>query len=451
MHLPLAFSIHHFISSVGADAGFAAIIGLAILVLLYFAQARETTTLRDEAISASQRVEQLERRVAQLGGPPVAPAPETATSSPQAGASGPAAPGAPAGGARVAPARPVANPVPTATPGAERAPLPPSGSASTSSPAAPAGVGAPALADATRLIPTAQPAPEAGQWSAHAGQPWQPAAAAAREATPPRENEATRQAPLTGQGKAPPEAEPPREETVRRRDAPAALATPPPATAAAGAGQTQSASESPPAPVAGIDGGGPSRSRPAASGPPRQLPPEMHIRDGSRSPGPMSRGQRGPTKRWLSALLGVLLLAGVIAVLLVVTSGGGTSHSAARGTRNTNAPAARAGFNPASVTVAVLNGTDVSQLAHRVEQKLARSGYKGGTVATAADQTHATSVVAYLPGYQSNAEHVASSLGLPTSAVQPVDQSARAIACPPPSACGASVVVTVGSDLASTK
>ena len=40
--IPFALSVHHFINSVGADAGFAAIIGLAILVLLYFAQARET-------------------------------------------------------------------------------------------------------------------------------------------------------------------------------------------------------------------------------------------------------------------------------------------------------------------------------------------------------------------------------------------------------------------------
>jgi hypothetical protein len=150
--------------------------------------------------------------------------------------------------------------------------------------------------------------------------------------------------------------------------------------------------------------------------------------------------------------LGVLLLAGVVAVLVVVTSGGGSPH-AAGATRSTNAPAARANgaFNPASVTVAVLNGTDVSQLGHRVQQKLNQAGYKGATVATAADQTHNATVVAYLPGYQSNAVHVASSLGLSQTAVQPVDQSARAIACPPASACGASVVVTVGSDLASTK
>jgi hypothetical protein len=148
--------------------------------------------------------------------------------------------------------------------------------------------------------------------------------------------------------------------------------------------------------------------------------------------------------------VGILLLAVVIAVLLVVTSGGGSSHHAAA-TRSTNAPALKGGFSPAAVTVAVLNGTDVSQLAHRVQQKLTRTGFKAGAVATAADQTHSTTVVAYMPGSQGNATHVASSLGLPSSSVQPVDQSARAIACPPATACAANVVVTVGSDLASTR
>src|SRR5205814_456222 len=47
--IPFAFSVHHFINSVGADAGFASLIGLAILVLLYFSQARETAALREQA------------------------------------------------------------------------------------------------------------------------------------------------------------------------------------------------------------------------------------------------------------------------------------------------------------------------------------------------------------------------------------------------------------------
>ncbi|HWK16234.1 MAG TPA: hypothetical protein VNR66_02160, partial [Solirubrobacteraceae bacterium] len=61
-----AFSVHNFINSVGADAGFAAIIGLAILVLLYFAQARETASLRENAKEAAARIMELERRLAQL-------------------------------------------------------------------------------------------------------------------------------------------------------------------------------------------------------------------------------------------------------------------------------------------------------------------------------------------------------------------------------------------------
>src|SRR5690348_8981410 len=64
--IPLAFSVHHFISSVGADAGFAAIIGLAIPVFLYFAQARETATLRDQAAESAQHIQELEERITHL-------------------------------------------------------------------------------------------------------------------------------------------------------------------------------------------------------------------------------------------------------------------------------------------------------------------------------------------------------------------------------------------------
>src|SRR5664279_4351955 len=82
MTIPYALSVSHFINSVGADAGFAAIIGLAILVLLYFAQARETATLRDQAADHADHVQHLEYRIAQLarGGVP-APAPAPAQTS----------------------------------------------------------------------------------------------------------------------------------------------------------------------------------------------------------------------------------------------------------------------------------------------------------------------------------------------------------------------------------
>src|SRR5881227_3857251 len=112
-----AFSVHNFISSVGADAGFAAIIGLAVLILLYFAHARETANLREQAALLTQRLQQAEARVAQL-------------SRAQAAASQAPSP-APA------PAPALAYPALV--------------------PAAPAGMAAPALAAATRVVPLVAP------------------------------------------------------------------------------------------------------------------------------------------------------------------------------------------------------------------------------------------------------------------------------------------------------
>ncbi|HEY2737774.1 MAG TPA: hypothetical protein VGK45_05175, partial [Thermoanaerobaculia bacterium] len=94
----------------GADAGFAAIIGLAILVFLYFAQARETSTLREQAAESFQHLEELEARIAQLSrsgsgtgaitSPPApAPAPAGIGRTAARSASGPAIAAAQAGAA----------------------------------------------------------------------------------------------------------------------------------------------------------------------------------------------------------------------------------------------------------------------------------------------------------------------------------------------------------------
>src|ERR1700760_2791631 len=102
---PLALSVHHFVNSVGADAGFAAIIGLAILVLLYFAQARETANLREQAYESAQRVAQLEARLTSLARQQTvagqgAPARAGAVRAPGAAAPPPAPPAACGGAAR---------------------------------------------------------------------------------------------------------------------------------------------------------------------------------------------------------------------------------------------------------------------------------------------------------------------------------------------------------------
>jgi hypothetical protein len=139
-------------------------------------------------------------------------------------------------------------------------------------------------------------------------------------------------------------------------------------------------------------------------------------------------------------------------VLFAVTSVGGSKHPQNAPTSNSpgTGHAGGAAFKPSAVTVAVLNGTAVNHLAHRVAAKLAARGYKMGTIATAANQTETTTVVAFLTGRddRTDALHVARALGLKRSALVPIDPSTLQVACPTSSACAANVVVTVGSDMA---
>src|SRR5215218_1335518 len=101
-----AISVSDQIEKYGAYAGLAAIVGLGVLSLLYFAQAREVKRLREWAGRAPERAAELEARVAadaqrRMTQPPVSPgAPATPAAAQQAGA--PVAPGAPATAAAAA-------------------------------------------------------------------------------------------------------------------------------------------------------------------------------------------------------------------------------------------------------------------------------------------------------------------------------------------------------------
>jgi LytR cell envelope-related transcriptional attenuator len=419
MTIPYALSVSHFVSTVGSDAGFAAIIGLAILVLLFFAQARETATLREEAASAAEQVRQLEYRLGQLARG-VAPAPAPAR--------------APANAPPAALARPHTAAQPAAAPAASRtvppghAPVP-----GAPAPAAPAGLGAPALASATRLIP----AFDAGAISIRAaGAPAATTGAAG----------AAGAAGVAG-GSA----------TAAGRGGGAAVMTPagpPPATTAGVANGVSSGRTSVPAPV--------------AAGPPLragQAPPRPPLRNGAgRPPAPAPRRASGPPPRsgargLVLALAGLAAVAVVVVALLVLTSGGtSSSHSSSSAAPISNAPTAKshhrtgqthAALKPSAVTVGVLNGTSTTNLAHDISVKLGNAGYKLGRIATATDQTQTATVIGYLSGQRRGALLVAKSLGLGPASVQPVDQSNQAVACPQSASCTAQVVVTIGSDLGS--
>jgi hypothetical protein len=120
----LGLSLQSLIDKAGAYAGLASLLGLAVLSLLYFAQAREVRRLRDWAGRSPERAQELEERVASQA--------DAARQAAAAPAPTPAA--RPASAAPAAPAAQVLSP-------------------------APAGLAAPALASATRFVPPATPAP----------------------------------------------------------------------------------------------------------------------------------------------------------------------------------------------------------------------------------------------------------------------------------------------------
>jgi hypothetical protein len=153
------------------------------------------------------------------------------------------------------------------------------------------------------------------------------------------------------------------------------------------------------------------------------------------------------------ALVGLLLLGAIVAVLVVVTSNNGGSTQAHSSSTISKAPKTKKHrhgrtppLTPAQVTVAVLNGTSTTNLAHDISLRLTNVGYKPGTIATATDQTQTATTVGYLPGQRRAAQIVARSLNLGSTSIQPVTQTNQAVACPQSTSCPAQVVVTVGSD-----
>jgi hypothetical protein len=151
---------------------------------------------------------------------------------------------------------------------------------------------------------------------------------------------------------------------------------------------------------------------------------------------------------------GLVVIGALVFALLSLTSGGGNTPARTAPPRTTNAPAPgtrthrAAAVNPSSVTVSVLNGTPTNAVAKTIAQRLVGDGYRQGLVANAPDQTHTSTVVAYLTGFRRDALAVAKSLGLGATAVSPVDANTQSVACPQTATCTSEVVVTVGSDLA---
>jgi hypothetical protein len=167
---------------------------------------------------------------------------------------------------------------------------------------------------------------------------------------------------------------------------------------------------------------------------------------------PAPRRSRG--RLLLGALVGALGLAAVAAGVIILTSSSKKSSSA--GSSSTNAAltshrtrSSLLAVRPSTVTVSVLNGTDMQGLAGDISKRLVAGGYRKGAVTNALDQTQTTTVIQYLPQDRRDALAVATALKLTQSAVRPIDSSTQKIACSAsPLGCNSAVVVTVGHDLA---
>jgi hypothetical protein len=119
--------------------------------------------------------------------------------------------------------------------------------------------------------------------------------------------------------------------------------------------------------------------------------------------------------------------------------GGGGSDQASNGDEDGEK---RRPVVPGNVTVAVLNGTTVPNLAKQVGDQVESHGFVLGTVANSADQEQqrAESVVLYAPGHQREARAVNKRLGIGQR--EPIDPASQELAG------DATVVVIAGADLA---
>ncbi|HZL48474.1 MAG TPA: LytR C-terminal domain-containing protein, partial [Solirubrobacteraceae bacterium] len=221
-----------------------------------------------------------------------------------------------------------------------------------------------------------------------------------------------------------------------------------------------------------------SQSRPPApTDPPRSTPVGATVRTDAATRqaerlGAESRARRpdprggSPAPRRSPARATALIVGGVIvvvAVLAVVLSSGGGGKSSSQGStggqtavstagaththrqpssHHSETSSAPAAASPASTSVAVLNGTNTTGLAHGLSKALQQSGYSQATPLNGSPAgTHATTVVEYTSGHRADAQGVASALGV--TQVQPMETEVASLAG------AATVVVLAGADKAS--
>jgi LytR cell envelope-related transcriptional attenuator len=419
------------IQEIGSYAGFAAVIGLAVLSALYFSQARDVKRLREWAGRAPERAtapappaSQPQRVVAQpiarpapgQPGPvvprPPGPLPATPAAAPAQAASTGAAPvvsgPGPATPAAGAPPPPDADQDESGTgqtePGAEQGP------------AADDAERGPASTDQADGADSEAPASDTGSTSQDTvvADPVEPPDADGGNGAAGPSGEGD-DFPDTGEWTPEDEHSELGEFTDEQDALPAATPLPP----------------RPPQPFPRRGGAVPA----GRQGRGAILPPYAESRP---------QGDAGPAKATkrrrpvLLALAGVLALAVAVFAVLQVTGGDDAGSGGIAATSSGDGQGSSGKVDPSSVTVAVLNGTVQPGLAAQIGDQIANEGYMRGVVTNNSDQERAESVVLYAPGAEREAIDVSRRLDIPQR--EPIDAASQSLAG------DATVVVIAGSD-----
>jgi hypothetical protein len=396
------------VQEIGSYAGLAAVVGLAILSVLYFSQARDVKRLREWAGRAPERMAEIE-----AGGRAAAAVPVAARPQPQ-----------------VRPVEPAAQEAAgTATAGAGAQAAAASTGAAPATATQPATAAQPATAGAAAGNGTEEGAEEAAEKA-------EEAAAASGDAD---EEEAVAPAAATpagavasGAGTA--------ERTGTAVAGDAGTATPAPSDTGTGAKVLPARRPAPPV-------------RPRPTIPPRPIPPRpaptsvLGQAPGSRPP---ARGGRNwPAPRYIALIVAgvvILGLGGTVGVLQLTKEDAGEEPTTVELDTNVGDPTAQpdqpepARVNPADVTVTVLNATNTTGLAVRILSRLEQAGFQKGNTGNAIERQRAESVVMYKPGKKEDARAVARRLDI--GSTEPIDEQASQLAGV------ATVVVVLGADKA---
>jgi hypothetical protein len=174
----------------------------------------------------------------------------------------------------------------------------------------------------------------------------------------------------------------------------------------------------------------------------------------SRPPWYRRLGARLPAGRYIALIVaGALVLGGGAAYGITQLAGSGSHSSSTKPSGGGGAPAQGTSsggkhriavatpITPSSVTVTVVNGTNIPNLARDTASKLSRLGFQiGNTVTGTGPLAAAESVVEYKPGARDKAVLVAAKLHI--NQKQPADSDALAQAGP------ADAIVVLGADQA---